>query len=295
MLCPRPRTGRVVLALLFAVLRGACACTPSPPFDSAAAEPDASAGLEPPVALIASAPAPPPAPCPAEMALIGDFCIDRYEAHIVDSSAPDLPLPHSERPRAGVTYAARSRAGVKPQGYLSRIEAARACSEDGKRLCAAREWYGACRGSQQTRFPYGDKEVRKRRNTRKDHVMSVLFGVHTRYMYDAHYNNPRLALAPGFLAATGEYDGCVNDYGLFDMVGNLHEWIADDVTPALAEEVPIEYGRWGLGHDGSGAFMGGYYSSRSEHGRGCAYITATHAPDYHDYSIGFRCCRDAPR
>jgi sulfatase modifying factor 1 len=38
--------------------------------------------------------------------------------------------------------------------------------------------------------------------------------------------------------------------------------------------------------------MGGYFSSHGEHCRGCAYVTATHAPDYHDYSTGFRCCRD---
>ena len=45
--------------------------------------------------------------------------------------------------------------------------------------------------------------------------------------------------------------------------------------------------------DGNGIFMGGYYSSHGEHGAGCAYATTNHKPDYHDYSIGFRCCAGA--
>jgi formylglycine-generating enzyme len=78
-----------------------------------------------------------------------------------------------------------------------------------------------------------------------------------------------------------------------DMVGNLHEWVADPVSTRIAEEVPLANGVHNLGRDGSGAFMGGYFSSQGEHGKGCAYTTATHSPDYHDYSIGFRCCADA--
>jgi formylglycine-generating enzyme required for sulfatase activity len=229
------------------------------------------------------------------MAHVHDFCVDRYEAHLVDAAAPSEPLPHFERPKTRVAYVARSLAGIRPQAYISRIEAARACTAAGKRLCKAREWYRACGGSPGNRYPYGNDEVAGRCNTGKEHLMSKLFGARTRYMYDAHYNNARLGQEPGFLARAGEYEGCVNDDGLYDMVGNLHEWVADDVSPQLAKEVPIELGTWELGRDGSGAFMGGYFSSHSELGHGCVYLTATHSPDYHDYSIGFRCCADAQR
>jgi formylglycine-generating enzyme required for sulfatase activity len=122
--------------------------------------------------------------------------------------------------------------------------------------------------------------------------MTKLFGGETRYTYDAHYNNPRLNQEPGFLAKGGEYRECTNDYGVHDMVGNLHEWVADPVSRKLEKEVPLEFGPHGLGHDGSGVFMGGYFSSAAEHGHGCTYVTATHSPNYHDYSIGFRCCAD---
>ena len=106
-------------------------------------------------------------------------------------------------------------------------------------------------------------------------------------------NSPLIHQLPSSLLKTAERVECTNAYGVFDMVGNLHEWVADDVSRKLLKEIPIEYGPELLGTAGSGAFIGGYFSSQGEHGRGCAYVTATHSPDYHDYSIGFRCCADA--
>jgi hypothetical protein len=237
--------------------------------------------------------APPRAPpCPDDMAHAGGYCIDKFEAHLVRADAPDVVLPHFERPKRSMKVMARSRAGVVPQAYVNRTEAARACKAASKRLCSAREWYGACVGSRQTSYPYGDAEIAGVCNTGKTHLMQRLFGANVKYTYSAHYNSPRLHQEPGFLAKSGEHPGCVSDYGVYDMVGNLHEWVADDVSRKLLKEIPIEYGPELLGAKGSGAFIGGYFSSQGEHGRGCAYVTATHSPDYHDYSIGFRCCAE---
>ena len=44
---------------------------------------------------------------------------------------------------------------------------------------------------------------------------------------------------------------------------------------------------------GNGVFMGGFYSTRGELGPGCSFTTVAHDAHYHDYSTGFRCCRDA--
>lgn len=243
---------------------------------------------------IAQQPEAPPRtpPCPEDMTHVGGYCIDRFEAHLVRADAPEVVLPHFERPSPGTKVMARSRAGIAPQAYLNRTEAAQACEAVQKRLCSAREWYGACAGSRQTRYPYGDKEIAGVCNAGKSHLMQKLFGGNVKYTFVAHYNSPRLHQEPGFLAKSGEYEGCVNDYGVYDMVGNLHEWISDDVSDKLLKEIPLEYGPELLGAAGSGAFIGGYFSSHGEHGRGCAYVTATHSPDYHDYSIGFRCCAD---
>jgi len=44
---------------------------------------------------------------------------------------------------------------------------------------------------------------------------------------------------------------------------------------------------------GHGIFMGGFFSTKSQHGAGCRFITIGHDPTYHDYSTGFRCCLGA--
>ncbi len=227
------------------------------------------------------------------MTAVDNHCIDKYEAHLVRADAPDKVLPHDETPKSDVPIMARSRAGFTPQGYVNRADAIRACKAAQKRLCTAKEWYTSCVGTKKTKYPYGAEEIPNRCNTGKPHLMQRLFGVGVPYTYINHYNSPRLHREPGYLAKTGEYTDCVNDYGLYDMVGNLHEWVADDVSMKLLNEVPLEFGPKLLGADGSGAFMGGYFSSQGEHGHGCTYTTATHAADYHDYSTGFRCCSDA--
>jgi formylglycine-generating enzyme required for sulfatase activity len=240
----------------------------------------------------AAAAASQPSRCPGEMAQVEDYCIDRYEAHLVDANAPEPILSPFERPDPHTPLLARSRAGVVPQAYLNRFEAAGACAAAGKRLCRAREWYRACSGPRAWRYPYGDTEVRGRCNTGKGHVMQKLFG-NVQFTFVDHYNSPRLNQEPGFLAAAGEYSGCVSEEGAADMVGNLHEWVADAVSLEVTQELRLEISADKLGARGNAIFMGGYYSSQGEHGAGCAYATTHHKPDYHDYSIGFRCCADA--
>ncbi len=73
------------------------------------------------------------------------------------------------------------------------------------------------------------------------------------------------------LALTGAHSGCTNEHGVFDMVGNLHEWTSDP----------------------EGTFRGGYYMDTTQNGDGCWYRTGGHNTAYHDYSIGFRCCATA--
>jgi len=246
-----------------------------------------------------AAPAPatkPSRPCPPEMTLVGDACVDRYEAHLMRRGDDGSLSPHPAhlRPPSGV-FVARSEPGVRPQGYINRIEAASACENANKRLCSVTEWYRACRGENDTTYPYGAGYVAGRCNVGKPHLLSILHGSDPKaWEYDAHFNDPELDQRPGFLANTGEFSGCVGTNGAYDLVGNLHEWVSDRVDASLVTKLPLTDGlRKRLrANTGKGIFMGGFFSTTNQHGRGCEFVTMAHEPAYHDYSTGFRCCKD---
>ena len=227
-------------------------------------------------ALLAETPVASAAMCPPNMAsVLGRFCIDRYEASVdvVDENGATLRR-HSpyHSPSPGQRLVARSRRNVVPQAHFSRMQAEAACIAAGKRLCTDSEWVTACRGRQPTRYPYGDQWERGRCN---DEGVSPLLKFHGRDESVATFgfeamNDPRLNQVPGSVARTGQFRRCRNSFGIYDMVGNLHEWTAAR----------------------TGIFRGGYYLDTETNGKGCEYTTAAHSPAYHDYSIGFRCCAD---
>jgi sulfatase modifying factor 1 len=273
--CHRRAVG--LISMIAAMGAAGSGCDPDPVIAVAYARPVEA--RQPSRSIDIRLPSPVPA-CPPEMAHVGSTCVDRYEAHLVLGDMPKVVHPPYERPAAGVRYLARSSGGVTPQAYISRNEAEAACRLAGKRLCTAREWRTACGGRTRTLYPYGAEEIPGRCNSGKPHLPSMLFGVSsTAVNGEATYNDPRLDQEPGFLAKTGEYAGCVNDYGIFDMAGNLHEWVSDRPRGRRPRAV----------------FMGGFFSSTPDHGPGCRHVSRRHSPAYHDYSTGFRCCRDEAR
>ena len=239
-----------------------------------------------------------PTDCPEGMVKLGRYCIDRWEAHLAVRNAlgETVPLPFFARPPEDGAYEARTAEGAFPQGYISRVEATRACKNAGKRLCSMREWQRACAGKLGTDYPYGKRLVADRCNMGKAHLLSIRFGADARrWTYEA-FNDPTLDREPGFLAAAGAYDQCTSDAGTFDMVGNLHEWVSDTVDEELIEKLaaePVER-KTQSWRPGNGVFMGGFFSTHEQLGPGCKYVTYAHEPSYHDYSTGFRCCADAP-
>ncbi|MFO0588773.1 MAG: SUMF1/EgtB/PvdO family nonheme iron enzyme [Polyangiaceae bacterium] len=234
--------------------------------------------------------------CPAGMVRVDAFCIDRYEAHLVTRGPAGeiVRHPHNERPEEGVSYEARSEAGVFPQAYVSRVEAESACAGSRKRLCTRREWQRACKGTMNNTYPYGARHEAGRCNTEKPHLLTLRFGADNRRWTYASFNDPALDTEPGFLARTGVYSECATEDGVLDMVGNLHEWVSDVADGRFrahldSEGIPRAFQYWS---PGNGVFMGGFYSTQGELGPGCAFTTIAHEPRYHDYSTGFRCCDD---
>jgi len=213
--------------------------------------------------------------CPAGMASVGDrFCVDRYEGSLALRRADGSETPWSPfaTPVDGNVYVAHSVAGVSPQGYVSAAQAQAACNASGKRLCAPVEWRAACGGSHAWAYPYGPARQAGKCHDTGAAPMLAFYSDRARVGWGLReLNDPRLDQMTGTVAKTGEWTACVNDYGVYDMVGNLDEWTADP----------------------NGTFQGGYWLDTSQHGEGCAYRTIAHGFRYHDYSTGFRCCADA--
>ncbi len=218
--------------------------------------------------------------CPgAGMILIGGFCIDAWEEYVVELDAQGNESPHSPYDVVdGLVVRAKSAPDVVPQGYISQVEATAACNAAGKRLCSADEFHLACEGPDPSNwYPYGgDTRIPGDCNEGKGSMMPVLFGSSSADWTYADFNDPRLNQIDGGLAPTGTYPHCESPFGLYDCVGNLHEWGSDPPDPS-----------------GHGRFRGGFYGDAELNGHGCLYVTSAHDPTYHDYSPGFRCCADA--
>jgi formylglycine-generating enzyme len=218
--------------------------------------------------------------CLPGMVRIESYCVDTYEGYVVsvDDAGNETPhSPYTPVDDAG-TVRAKTAAAVVPQGYISQIQATAACNEAGKRLCSAAEFQLACEGPDAGNwYPYGgETRVPGDCNEGKGSSVPMFYGDNAADWTYADFNDPRLNEWDGGLAATGTYPRCVSPYGLYDCVGNLHEWGSD---PADS--------------NGHGRFRGGFYGDAEENGHGCLYVTSAHELAYHDYSTGFRCCMDA--
>jgi formylglycine-generating enzyme len=245
--------------------------------------------------------------CPKEMVNVaGRFCIDRFEASLVDDATSERISPHyppepglaarmfdrwqDQRLAVGSETAramplpplpdferssewkpkAVSQKGVIPQAYVSGRVAGDACARAKKRLCTREEWTFACRGEGQTKYPYGSEY--------RAGVCNVHRTAHPAMkLHDnasAGHSDPRLGLVEAedgpLLRPTGTVKTCVSRWGkdgIYEMVGNVDEWIEDP----------------------DGTFVGGFFSRGTTNG--CDSSVSTHPLLHWDYSIGFRCCR----
>lgn len=217
------------------------------------------------------------APCPEEMALVplqdGAVCVDRYEAAVVQVlPTEEKPWPF-DRPVDGVTVRAICKPGIKPQAYISGAQASAACQLSHKRLCTEKEWLAACQGSHGYAYPYGNTYMKGACNEgRPTHPVNDCFGPGSGVFTYANMNDPCCVNLPNSLAVGGAFSACRSEAGIYDLHGNLHEWI--DATTM----------------SGNGIFKGGFFVDAKLNGAGCAYRTTAHAKTYHDYSTGFRCC-----
>jgi hypothetical protein len=305
---------RRLAAPLVAALALSCERRAGPAVADAGDDDGSIASSQAPPLMTAPAPAlPPPAPevpsitCPREMVAIeGRFCVDRWEASLIDKAtgktlspyyppdrklaaqladtwekerleigsdaAREVPIPNLpawQRERE-VEPVAVSRPNVVPSGYLSAIVAARACENAKKRLCRHDEWVKACEGAEKRPFPYGNEYRQGACNIFR--AMHPAMELHDNASVGHH--DPRLNLVKDgsgdpLLRRTGATRTCKSVWGddaVWDMNGNLDEWVEDE----------------------KGRFDGGFFSRSKKDG--CASTITAHVKAYFDYSTGTRCC-----
>jgi hypothetical protein len=261
-------------------------------------------------ALGAASPA--AAKCPPDAAQVGPLCVDRYEAGawLVPDAATknkglvkkirkgkakladlagagatqlgctDAPYLHTAfpgsfpangnwTPLAGSDPAtpgiyAVSLPGVRPTACVTWLQAAQLCALSGKRLPSNAEWQRAAAGTPNPEAPLDDTCT---------------------------------VAGPG-AAPAGEHPLCVSHWGVFDMAGNLWEWVADwndknetACTSWLASDFSC------FGGDGSTAgeqipaplFRGGSYTDGAA--AGPFAVKSDVVLDFQNETLGFRCAR----
>lgn len=219
--------------------------------------------------------------CPPDMIatpmLTSIRCVDTFEA----APAADCPYPDVRRAdETRANLAKRSCVPVtlaerSPWTYVTREEARQLCVRAGKRLATAAEWYQLAIGAT---------------------------------AYDCNTDT-------GGVAKSGSHTACQSALGVYDTVGNVWEWVSEDVldgqyagrqlpnagyvaavavdgmpTETSASPTMEEFGADFFWSEATGAFgllRGGFYGSGDDAG-----VYATQAkikPTLSTQAIGFRC------
>jgi formylglycine-generating enzyme required for sulfatase activity len=201
---------------------------------------------------------------PEHRVYVDVFLMDKHQvsvgqyARFLDATALDAPpdwttmnrLQHQSRPVANVDW----------------TEADAYCTWVGKRLPTEAEWEKAARGTDGRTYPWGNEHPTKfLANVSKEHW------------------NSHSALTP-----VGTYEEGKSPYGIYDMAGNVWQWVSDwygsdyyktgpsrnPAGPRTGTHKVIRGGSWGSNPDG-------LRSSDRE----------THLPSFRGSGTGFRCAK----
>jgi formylglycine-generating enzyme len=172
------------------------------------------------------------------------FCIDRFEY-------PNLM-------------------GVRPAVMVEYGEAQKACAVEGKRLCEAEEWFMACEGPGIWPYPTGLGLEAGTCNVSRP--LRPVDGQALAVPKEVSVEVERLDQR----SASGSLARCVSPFGIYDLVGNVGEWV----------HVRGSAGAHGPGHDRA-VLGGGWGPPRACRSSPSAQASVARGPE-----IGFRCCRD---
>jgi sulfatase modifying factor 1 len=115
--------------------------------------------------------------------------------------------------------------GQKPQDWMTWIDAKKAVASVGKRLCTAREWTLAAEGPNLHPLPYGDGYHRDSSMCNIDRHFSDFPGVKIDVFQSRKPNDQMSENLRAYLIPSGTKSECRSDFGIYDMAGNIDEWV----------------------------------------------------------------------
>ena len=203
-------------------------------------------------------------------------CVDEYEF-------PDIPCEH-------------------PVVWVSSRDAELLCEAEGKRLCDAHEWEGACAGavhSPDVEYAFGKprKEMKNLHNQDREIVWSYGLAKDHKKCGTMSKKN-KSCTSSGFKTCgsntypAGSFPECKSPFGAYDLNGNAAEHMS---LPLKASELLSAGGKGQTEMKGSWFI----FSTYEAHPDDCRW----RAPDWHatklmdrnshaNYHLGFRCCKD---
>jgi formylglycine-generating enzyme len=233
---------------------------------------------------VAAAPSLDPGPtaaCPDDMRLVAGDHFDEMEHLCVDPRA-DSRTTHCFAYQEGISaeegkitpirvcmdqYEAPNVRGMKPYVMKSFNQATKWCGDRGKRVCSEEEWETACEGPEHRPLAYGWRVDVALCNSNKSWRP---FDVKRLYAENDDAKDELEKLWQG--APSGAYAACASAFGIYDMMGNVEEW----VQTRAGRKFP-------------GALMGGFWAKPWT---GCRGTNDAHEPTFVFYETGFRCCAD---
>jgi formylglycine-generating enzyme len=200
---------------------------------------------------------------PAQEIYLDAFYIDKYEVSVKEynkyrkaASYVKPSVPFFKGDQALMDVPSHAVVGV------SWHDATNYCTWAGKRLLTEAEWEKAARGTHGLKFPWGNKVLPKRAN---------LAGTGDGFKY---------------MAPIGSYPMGRSVYGVYDMAGNVSEWVNDFYDQFYYQSAPIMNPK-GPEKSDTHVFKGGSWDASRVDIRTSKRFPAT--PGRKDSILGFRC------